>query len=268
MRPVQHIYMTAHGQYVSGAWVGEAAQWGLRLTIAETGAMPDKGSLFTIPLNGDAVTDQGATAGTHGTLYRTWSARRGPSSSNENMDAGFQIDLAEDVWKFLNALAGYFHNSFRWTSVKIMPVAADGKVCTDQDGQRLSSSVYTFTTPLAGTANSALPPQLAIAISLRAPVLGRRGRGRIYLGGLATTNLDSTGIIQAVSTTAERAAFVTLVNDLQQLPGTPDYLPLVSIMSPGNSTAYRPLEVRTGQRFDTIRSRREQVAETYTTTAL
>lgn len=268
MRPIQHVYMTAHGSFTTGPWVGEAAQFGLRLTIAQTGAMPEKGALFTIPANGDAVADQGSTAGTHGTLYRAWSGRRGGTGSNENFDSGFQIDCAEDIWTFLNALKSNFGSAFAWQSVKFMPVAADGKVCTDQDGKRLSSSIYTFTTPLAGTAAALLPPQCAVALSLRAPVLGRRGRGRIYLPAMTSGIVATDGTIGSATTTAMRAAFVTLVNALQQLPGTPDYLPLVAILSPGSTTAYRPLEARTGQRVDTIRSRREQVPETYTTTAL
>ena len=88
------------------------------------------------------------------------------------------------------------------------------------------------------------------------------------LPALADNQCDPAGVWATAQANTVRAAFVTLVNDLQNLPGAPDYLPLVSIMSPGQTTAFRPLEVRTGQRIDTIRSRREQTVESYTTTAL
>ena len=101
MRPIQHLYVTAHGQYTAGTWFGEAGQFGLRLTIGQTGAMPEKGTMFTIPVNGDAVIAQGTEMGTHGTLYKTFSGRRGGPGSNENFDGGFLIDCAEDIWKFL-----------------------------------------------------------------------------------------------------------------------------------------------------------------------
>ena len=260
MPALQHIYLTAHGKFNSGVWLGEAAQFGLRLTIAETGAMPDKGSLFDVPLNGDVATDQGITAGTNGSLTRTWTARRGPVGSTENCDAGFQIDLAEDTHAFLTAVKGYQHSTFQWTGVKMAPVDALGKTVG-------TSSVYNFTTPIQGTSSQMMPPQIAVAISTRANILGRRGRGRIYLPAVGST-YDTSGQITAAANTALRAAFVSYLNALQNLPGTPDYLPLLTIMSAGSTVGVRPSQVRVGNRHDTIRSRREQVPETYTTTEL
>lgn len=261
MQKLQHIYLTAHGTFTAGSWVGENAQFGMRLTIAETGAMPDKGAIFDIPENGDVVVDQGTATGTHGTLTRTWTARRGGIISDENADAGFQIDLAEDVWKFLDAVKAFTYSNFKWTHVKIAPVDAAGKTVG-------TAAVYTFTTALAGTSGALLPPQVAMAITVRANILGRRGRGRIYLPALGTNILDNLGVIPAAAQTTIRGAFTTLINDLQNLPGTPDYLPLFTVMSPGLTSGVRPSQVRTGQRLDTIRSRREQVAEVYTTTDL
>lgn len=262
MTALQHIYVTAHGSFNSGSWVGEAAQFGLRLAIGETGAMPDKGTTFDMELQGDVATDQGTTAGTNGTLTRTWTARRGPTGSTENCDAGFQIDVAEDVRTFLNTIKAYQGSQFRWTHIKLAPVSAAGATIG-------TSSVYTLTSPLAGGGSQMLPPQAAFALTMRANILGRTGRGRIYVPALSNQAfLSSDGVISSTPQTALRAAFVTLINDLQNLPGTPDYVPLVVITSPGKASAVRPSEVRTGQRIDTIRSRREQVPETYTTTAL
>jgi hypothetical protein len=268
MTELQHIYVTAQGAYGTGAWVGESAQFGIRLAIVPTGSMPAKGAIFPVPLNGEVVTDQGQTAGTHGTLTRTWTARRGPVGSAENCDAGFQIDLAEDTWTFLDALKAYQSNTFRWNSVKIAPVGLamkDG----EQVGRTLgTSAVYTFTTPISGAVATLLPPQCAMAVSTRANILGRRGRGRIYVPALAQSTIDTAGMWSGTPANAIRAAFVAYINALQNLPGLPDYLPMVSIMSPGKDEAVRPTEVRTGSRVDTIRSRREQVPETYTATAL
>lgn len=268
MRPVQHVYVTAHGRYKSGPWVGEQAQFGIRLACMAPGDLPAKGDLFTLPANGDAVTDQGTSTGTHGTLYRTWSARIGGTGSTEDFNAAWQIAVAEDVWKFLDAIKGTMASVFEWFAVKLMPVAADGKVCTDQDGNRLASAIYQFTTALAGTGSGLLPPQCSVAVSMRAPVLGRRGRGRIYLPALANAQNTTEGLwVASGGSTTVRSAFVTFISDVQDMTGT-DTDPLVIITSPGKSTAFRPLEVRTGQRIDTVRSRREQVPETYTTTAL
>jgi hypothetical protein len=261
MTALQHIYLTAHGSFSGGPWVGESAQFGIRLAIVPTIGAPDKGTIFTMPLNGDVTVEQGTQAGAHGTLTKTWTARRGELGSLENCDAGFQIDLAEDTWTFLSAIKAYLGDTFRWTAVKMAPVSAEGKTIG-------TSSVYTFTTPIQGTASAMLPPQCAMAVSIRANILGRRGRGRIYLPAFAAASCAADGTLVAATATAVRAAFVTWLNALQNLSGTPTNIPMVAITSPGLPTAVRPSEARTGNRIDTIRSRREQVAEVYTPTAL
>lgn len=261
MATLQHVYVTAHGSWASGPWLGESAQFGIRCVLAETGAMPAVGETFTPMANGDVTVESGTEVGTNGTLTKTWTARRGPTGSTENADAGFQIDLAEDVRTFLNTIKAYQRSTWRWTHVKMSPIDATGKTVG-------VSSVYTFTTALAGSSTNQYPPQIAMAISLRANIVGRRGRGRFYLPGLSSTLGTSDGTINPTDANAIRAAAVTLINNIQNVPGTPDYIPLVAIMSAGSATAVRPAEVRTGSRFDTIRSRREQVPETYTATAL
>lgn len=261
MAKLQHIYLTAHGSFVSGTWIGESAQFGVRLAIAETGAMAEKGTIFPLVEHGDVVVDQGNAAGTHGVLTRTWTARRGPTGSEENCDAGFQVDLAEDVWTFLDAIKSYTSNVFKWSHIKIAPMDAAGKTIG-------TSAVYTLTTPLAGGASSMLPPQCAFAVTMRANILGRRGRGRIYLPALGSNVLAADATVPPATQTNIRTAFVTFLNALQNLPGTPDWVPMVVVMSAGQTTGVRPSQVRTGQRVDTIRSRREQVPELYTTTEL
>lgn len=56
--------------------------------------------------------------------------------------------------------------------------------------------VLTTTPSVQGDGISALPADVAICISKRTATRGRRGRGRIYLGGLATASLTpATGFI-------------------------------------------------------------------------
>ena len=261
MTALQHAYLTAHGSYISGPWVGEAAQFGMRLAFESTNSMPGKGTIFTLSTHGNVASDQGQLAGTHGMLSRTWTARLGPAPSAENINAAYQLDLFEDLWTFLNAIKTYTYPNFAWSHMKLAPVDAAG--ATQQ-----TSSVYTLTAPLAGTGTSALPPQCAMAVTLRANILGRRGRGRFYLPALAGGTITGDGVLTTTATNAVRAATVTLVDALQNVPGTPQWIPVVTVTSAGNADGVRPSEVRTGQRVDTIRSRREQVKETYTTTQL
>lgn len=261
MTALQHVYLTIHGSWNSGPWVGEGAQFGLRLCTADTASAPALGTIWTPETNGDAVVDSGTQAGANGTLTKTWTARRGLPASTENFDAAMQIDMAEDMRTFVDAVRGNMATNFRWTHVKMSPVSAAGKAIQ-------SSSVYTFTTPVAGGGVGTLPPQIALALSLRADIIGRRGRGRIYLPALVPAVNDTTGVVPAATQTALRTAFKALVDNLQNLPGTPQYIPIVSILSPGQATVVRPSQIRTGNRLDTIQSRRRQVAEVYATTAL
>ena len=261
MSNLHHAYVTAHGSYPSGSWLGESAQIGLRLAFVLAAAAPDKGAIFAPEVGGTIGTDFGSQTGTNGTLSKTFTARVGATGSAVNLDAGMQIDIAEDVWKFLNAIKTHQSNLFRWTHVKISAVDEAGAT-------PVASSIYTFTSPLTGGGTSSLPPQVAMALSTRANLVGRRGRGRVYIPALGGSVLSSDGTISATPANSLRASFKTLIDDLQSLPGSPIYIPIVSVMSNDSDTAVRPVEVRTGSRLDTIQSRRRQVEEVYTTTAL
>lgn len=257
MTAFQHVYVTVHGRWSSGPWAGEAGQFGLRLCTVPTLAAPEKGKIFAPSANGDVVLDQGVQVGTHGTLTRVWTGRIGPLGSEDNWDAAYQVDIAEDIWAYLDATKALHATLWQWTHVKQAAISSAGAVIE-------GSSTYTFTTPVQGTTASTLPPQVSAAISLRANIPGRRGRGRIYLPGLAQTWVSADGTIPTTPATTARTALKALVDNLQDPPGTPDQIPIVSLLSPGAATAVRPAEIRTGNRLDTIQSRRRQVAEAYT----
>lgn len=262
MTALKHVYLTAHGSYPSGAWVGESAQIGIRAGFAVTVEAPDKGDIWTPVTGGEITADFGALAGTHGTLARTWTARVGATGSTENMDAGAQVDMCEDVWTFLDAIKGFQTNLFRWTHVKVSAVDTLGKT-------PIVSSIYTFTAPVVGaSAGSALPPQVAMALSTRANLVGRRGRGRVYIPALSTNMMATDGTVAVSNSNTMRAAFKTLIDNLQAQPGLTEHFPVVFVGSADSPTVVRPVEIRTGNRLDTIQSRRRQVIESYAVTAL
>lgn len=264
MSALQHIYVTAHGEWASGPWVGEKAQFGLRLAMVDATAEPTKGAVFTLPVHGDVVADSGSQSGTNGTLTRTWTARIGPTGSTENFGAAEQVDVAEDVWAFLNSFIGSVAATFRFTHVKIAPVLASG-------AYGATASIYTFTSPLVGSgAGSVLPPEVALAVTFRAAVLGRRGRGRIYLPALTTGNaLETDGTVKSAFRSSLVSFTGTLVTNLQNQPGTGRaWRPIVCTMSAGKAQATRPSQVRVGNKFDSQRRRQQQVVETYTSANL
>lgn len=233
---------------------------GVRMAFAGLTTMPEKGETFTPQVNGDATKEFGTAAGANGILTKTFTCRVGSTGSLENFGAAEQIDAAEDMRTFLVAVKGMQSNTFRWTHVKIGPMGADGSALE-------AASTYTFTTPVVGTATTLLPPQCAAAISMRANIIGRRGRGRIYLPALGIP-LTSDGLIASSTATIMRTSLKSLIDNLQQIPGFAIYNGVVVIMSSGSPTAVRPVEVRTGEVVDTIKSRRAQKTETYTPLAL
>lgn len=261
MVDMSHVYITAHGEYHgSSPWVGEKAQIGVRVGFHDVTAEPAKGTVFTIMTNGVAVADSGSQAGANGTLTKAWTCRIGPTGSTENADAGEQIALAEDLLTFLTAIAPYQAASFRWTHVKLAPADTDGKY-------RQPGSIYQFTTPIVGTASgtygTTMPPEVALAASLRAPIVGRRGRGRMYIPGLAVLAAATDGTVASATQTAVATALNTLVDNLDNRGGTPDYDSLVMVTSVGSATAVRPSQARVGNHFDVQRRRQHQVTETY-----
>lgn len=264
MPALQHVYITAHGEWTYTPWVGEKAQIGLRLAIVDKDDIPAVGSVFNIPTHGDVAIDSGSSAGTHGTLTKSWTARIGPTGSVENFDADQQKDVGEDVWTFLDTIKAQIVQGFRWTHVKIAPLLADGSYGAP-------SALYQFTTPLVGTCSTSyppMPPEVAVAVSLRAPVIGRRGRGRIYMPAANTGAASANGDLNTGNADAYKSALVTLVTNLNNLSGASDYQGVLMVTSAGKTTAVRPAEVRVGSHFDVQRRRQAQVPEVYRSTAL
>lgn len=261
MVAVSHVYVSVHGEFTNAQWSAERFQFGVRCAFAPVASAPAKGDTFTPQTNGDAVGVFGTQSGTHGTLTKTWTCRVGAVGSLENFGPTEQIDMAEDVWTFLNSMKAYLYSGARWTHVKLAAIDATGHTVG-------TAATYNFTSPIVGTAGGALPPQIAVAISMRANIVGRTGRGRIYWPAVGSGVLNSDINIDTTAATAMRTAFKTLIDNLQNVAGFSTYLPIVVITSAGAATAVRPVEVRTGSRFDTIKSRREQAVEVYTATSL
>lgn len=256
MPDMQHVYVTAHGEFTSAGWVGEKAQFGVRLVFAPVVSAPDMGSTFTPMLNGTPVPEFGTQAGTNGVLTKTWTARIGGAGSGENFDASQQIDAAEEVRTFLNAIKAYTYSGFRWTHVKLAAIDAAGKTVG-------TASTYTFNTAIAGTGSTLMGPQVALAVTMRANIVGRKGRGRFYLPALPQSLVSNDALATSTPRNLIVGATKTMIDGLQNLPGLSLFTGVVVVTSAGADTAVRPVELRVGDRLDTIKSRRAQVEESY-----
>ena len=257
MTAMQHLYATAHGEYRQGPYLGEHAQIGFRFAFVPVAASPVNGETFTIPENGDAVPEFGTQAGTNGTLTKTWTARLGETGSLENWGAVEQAALGDAFWTLLLALRDSQNINFQWTHVKQAPIDALGKTIG-------TASTFDFTSAGVGVGTASMPAQSAVAVSTRANIVGRGGRGRYYVPGLSTSLVATDGSVSGGTQTALNVATKAFIDSAQGVIGGLSVMrALYMITSAGKPTGVRPVEVRTGSMVDTIRSRRAQTPEEY-----
>lgn len=266
-QPFSHLYVSVHGEYAPGTpWQGEKGQFGLRILLSRGLSQPGQGVIFDLPPGGeDGLTIEPHTealSGTNGTLAQTWRLDQ-TDMPGTKFGGPEMVDMAEDIRVFLNATKGYHSANWRWTHVRFGAIKPDGSYAH-------GSSIYSLTTPLAGTGsvNSVYPPEVALVVSLRAPVMGRKGRGRFYLPALHTSLTAPDGVVNATAATAIANATKTMIQSLENLPGADPLGGFVMVTSAGSPQAVRPTEVRVGNHFDVQRRRQDQVQEAYTVAAI
>lgn len=130
----------------------------------------------------------------------------------------------------------------------------------DVQNDLIASGQSLLTTPEPGSgATVTLPPGVAEVLSLRTPIPGARGRGRMYLPALCVDEVTSAG---RINTTARdvlvnaMAAFIDGWND--DLTTQP-----VAVVSQAGSTVTTVNQIRMGNVFDSQRRRRDQLIEQY-----
>jgi len=256
MAGVGHLYITAHGEFTQ-AWDGETAQIGLRYLARPLGA--PAGPIVAVPDLGPVTP-----------VYNTYSSPNFDVTQTFEMDlpggprdfSEFLTDVGNDVRSFMLSVALDQATRFRWTSVKVAPIErGTGKYLAP-------STIMTLKAPVPGIASAMLPPECALALSMRAGIVGRRGRGRVYLPGYAATSIDSQGQAGLSNQSRLGEALRDLIKDLEDTAGVDTYTGNVVVMSAQNTTAVIPNEVRVGNHVDAQRRRQHQVEEQYYITAL
>jgi hypothetical protein len=182
------------------------------------------------------------------------------TSSQSNLADTFVSDVAQSLTSsdFLSELAPVW----RYTGISVAEVLSQNPV-------RLSAATRReFGTAMAGTSgNRTLPPQTAIAVSLTATPYsnGTPVRGRWYMpptgGGLAVNTDGSIPVGIQDKVGAFAAALIGAVN----LASDGRFAAVWSRLSAGkgDGEAHQITGIRVGNRFDTIRSRRKAIQETY-----
>lgn len=168
-------------------------------------------------------------------------------------------DLAEDVRAFHGRAGTRISERAVLEVVKIARIGSDGKYMEDP------RIVNVTDTPGGYTVDSdcaLVHPQLALAVSLVTDRRGPSGKGRFYVpmpvvSSEADSLLGVTADIDSIATSAQ-----TLINDMNNSPGIDVTTLKVCVSSTkGYNTGVE--RIRVGRAVDTIRTRRNKLAETY-----
>jgi hypothetical protein len=249
----KHLYLVVGGAYEDSSDSPEAWQFGIRLALV-FGSVDDHG---TLPTNWD-VTDT-LDSGTDG----NWDvvqqfAVDGPLTETFNP----RSYLADYVEPTLEAFFGTGTTSaqVKLKTLKLSPINDSGHVIESR------TTLATANTDIHGDAGgSIMPLQCSVCASWETPVVGRKGRGRIYLPPVVVGVLGSHGRLDP-SWVGDAATNVkALLEGLSYSgvgAGTAHVRPIVT---GAPWTDYGMItEVRVGDLVDTQRRRRRQLVETYT----
>lgn len=191
-----------------------------------------------------------------------------PGGLNADSGLGQQtmIDMAAAGYAYWQSVRAQCFSGIELQEFRIYAIGPDKKAVGG------SSNKFVLKTPVAGTGNTQMPPQLAIATSLRSASRGKRGHGRFYLPWPAFQTLDSSGLISTSTRTTLANAARTLVNSINSINtfGAGDQTTdvTVAVVSLDRQDYYDVNRVAVGDVCDTIRTRRNQLPEQYTTVTL
>lgn len=204
------------------------------------------------------LTCSGVFQGLTGGAWERWSFRFNLSDNRQstaNFTAAALDDHAADLAAFFALPAARVGQYVRMTEVKLARIGIDGKYVADP----LIKAVDVRGSA-AGAANF---PQVALAVSLDTARRGPTGRGRFYLPGPFITLDVTNGLIPLATVNEIHGAVQGLLNNINNASGIDTLRSKVTIAS---SKGYNSdvTSVRVGRVADTIRSRRNELFETYT----
>lgn len=156
-------------------------------------------------------------------------------------------------------LATFVGTDVVWTSVTSYEV--------DAAGRAVAQAESTFAATVKGSGGSMLPPQLAICCTLLTETPGRRGRGRLFLGGISAGLLTAQGRLTVANRDGIATRLAAFYKEVRDAPFQNDYARPV-VVSPTTGTAAPITRVQVGDVPDTMRSRRNKLIEARFTVAV
>lgn len=232
------------GRYTSGEWLGEQAQMGVAGIVIDGGGDFDPRINISLPVF-DAVASGEFIDDTRWDVYLG-------SVGSGNWTAQRQLDIADALYDFANAVKGFQSNTFRWEDVAIAAFESGGKVVN-------GATILQLKTPLAGTASTfQATPDDAIAVSWRTGGRGPRNRGRTYIPAPGRAE-STTGTVGSTDRGTAGSAGRNLHNALNALQG------VGHVVVSSRWTTYSAItSVEVGDMWDRISRRKRGRKENYT----
>ena len=252
-------------------WAGETWQTHLRLLVEDTALDLSSGRVDPVEFG---VSDASVVRQEDiWDIDAAWVGRGAVLGDRVVTDA--DINAILDAFKtYIQSTAAYFNTQYVFDSVRIYPMLKGGgtpfKAGVSATGPIIATPTGTQLNPSGA---GSMPPDAAIAVSLGTGTRGPSGRGRMFLGGLATTALGSDGRIAASYVTEFGNSAEQLLEDLRAIEtGGPTgcrFTPVIYTSRPNKSganadTASVINTVRMSDEWDTQRRRDRQRADVYT----
>lgn len=136
------------------------------------------------------------------------------------------------------------------------------------DGHYTGPPQIFMSTTSSGAGAMKYPPQVSLAVSTWSDAtVYPRTHGRFYVPGPRASIVDSTSLAVDGDITALTAAAKTLIDSLNgDFISSAGHVVIPSQKGAGHN--YRITEIRVGHAFDTVRSRRKSLKESYTVQAI
>lgn len=252
MTTATHAYVVFSG--TNDQALAEHWQFGIRYKLENNLSTPATfGSLPTFDIDAEAVhRDE-----TDWTIDSSWNAGVGGAGPIA-IDDWLNDQLLPAVAAFFTA--GQFNEHSYVNSVKVSPITSTGHV---GEGR---TAIGTFKSPPPQGTNSSglLPLENTVVASWSTPVIGPKGRGRIYLPYVSKNQINTAGKLDSGAQSAWLDDTVTFLEATAITSGILSGLWALPIVTGGNYSQFGQVTgARMGDVVDTQRRRRRQEPETY-----
>lgn len=259
----KHLLLTIRGSYTNPTLAAEGFQTGVRLVLDPGNVEETLPPVGTLPNGWEPVAENISRTETDWTIESNW-----------RIDMGGGVFFNPD--DYLNdqvapAVNSWWENTIHWSaaridSLQLYPIGPNGQALPAPPYSQGTPCTLTWTSnaPQGTASGGGAPLQIAVVASHRTPQTGRRGRGRMFLPGIAASFIGSDGQIASTQRLDCANRQVTLLESLTLENALGGWV-VRPIVTGAPWTNYAVIsQVQVGSVPDTQRRRRNALVETIT----